>query len=114
MFALLIALAGGIRPIITSSSDEKLAAIKKLAPEGAILGYNYKTNPDQAATVKALTNGKGVDIILNNAGPATIPDDIMSLCRYGSISIVGRLQGVEGNWNPAELIRLVPNQTSIV
>lgn len=114
MFALLIALAGGIKPIITSSSDEKLAAIKKLAPHGAILGYNYKTNPDQAAAVKSLTNGKGVDIILNNCGPPSIPDDIKSLCRRGTISLVGKLQGVTADWNPAMLLYLIANQGSIV
>lgn len=114
MFALLIALAGGIKPIITSSSDEKLAAIQKLGPDGAILGYNYKTNPDQIAAVQSLTNGRGVDIVLNNRGPPSIPEDIMSLCRGGTVSLVGKLQGLSADWDPSFLFHLVPKQGSIV
>ncbi len=43
IFGLLFAHAMGIRAIITSSSDEKLARAKKL---GAAFGINYKTTPD--------------------------------------------------------------------
>ena len=42
IFGLLFAHAMGIRAIITSSSDEKLARAKKL---GAAFGINYKTTP---------------------------------------------------------------------
>ncbi|KAK3352409.1 alcohol dehydrogenase [Lasiosphaeria hispida] len=107
MFSLLIALAGGVKPIITSSSDEKLAAIKKLAPPGKIGGYNYKTNPDQPVAVKALTGGKGVDIVVNNCGPQSIPEDIASLRRHGTVSLVGMLEGLAADWNPAQLLTLI-------
>ena len=66
MFALLICLAAGIQPIITSSSDEKLEAVKKLDPR--VRGINYKTTRDQGAEVRRLTDGQGVDFVINNAG----------------------------------------------
>jgi NADPH:quinone reductase-like Zn-dependent oxidoreductase len=113
MFSLLLAIAGGITPIITSSSDVKLESIKKLSPD-TILGYNYRKSPDQAAEVNRLTNGKGVDVVVNNTGPASIPADIASLrSRHGSIAVVGFLGGVTADWNPGVLLTLIAKTASI-
>jgi NADPH:quinone reductase-like Zn-dependent oxidoreductase len=106
MFALLLCLSAGIRPIITSSSDEKLAAIKKLNPE--IRGLNYKTVTDQAAEILRLTDGRGVDFVINNTGPGSIPEDISFLSpRGGSVAMVGFLAGLEANWEPKQLMALM-------
>ncbi|KAK3358845.1 alcohol dehydrogenase [Lasiosphaeria hispida] len=114
MFALLIALAGGFKPIITSSSDEKLETIRKSVGVPDLLGYNYRTTPDQAAEVKRLTNGKGVDIIVNNNGPAGIPADLESLAPYyGTISVVGFLAGMTADWNPGLLLGLIGKTAKI-
>jgi NADPH:quinone reductase-like Zn-dependent oxidoreductase len=108
MFALLIALAGGLKPIITSSSDEKLAALATKLGTPDLVGYNYRTNPDQVAEVKRLTGGKGVDFVVNNNGPPGIPADIDSLVHsYGVISIVGFLGGRSADWNPGKLLSLI-------
>ena len=108
MFALLIALAGGLKPIITSSSDEKLEDLRKKLGRPDLLGYNYRTNPDQAAEVLHLTGGRGVDIVVNNNGPAGIPADIDSLVpSNGTVSIVGFLAGTSADWNPGKLLSLI-------
>jgi NADPH:quinone reductase-like Zn-dependent oxidoreductase len=107
-FALLIALAGGLRPIITSSSDHKLEVLGRKLGVPDLLGYNYHTNPDQVAEVHRLTGGKGVDIIVNNNGPAGIPADLDSLVPYyGTISIVGFLAGTSANWDAGKLLTLI-------
>ncbi|KAK3311927.1 hypothetical protein B0H66DRAFT_614584 [Apodospora peruviana] len=103
MFALLIALAGGIKPIISSSSDQKLEAIKMLAPRAR----------SWSAAVRAMLGGKGVDIIVNNTGPPNIRADIATLRRNGRISLVGFLKGVLADWNPAQLIALIGKSGSI-
>ncbi|KAK9242160.1 hypothetical protein V1506DRAFT_509722 [Lipomyces tetrasporus] len=83
MFALLICLTAGIKPIITSSSDAKLESIKKLSPE--VHGINY---------------GKSVDVVVNNTGVASIPDDLKLLrTRGGTVSLVGFLDGFKADWN---------------
>ncbi|KAK4234058.1 putative alcohol dehydrogenase [Achaetomium macrosporum] len=106
LFALLICLAAGIRPIITSSSDKKLEQIQRL---GSGIGtINYKTVSDQASEVKRLTDGKGVDIVLNNSGPASIPEDISFLRQRGGIvSLVGFLAGTNGDWEPSAVLALM-------
>jgi NADPH:quinone reductase-like Zn-dependent oxidoreductase len=112
--ALLIALAGGITPIITSSSDEKLDNLRKKLGRPDLLGFNYRTHPDQAAEVKRLTGGRGVDIVVNNAGPVSFLADIDSLVQSGgTISIVGYLGGFQADWNPGELFKLVAKHAKL-
>ncbi|KAK4163700.1 chaperonin 10-like protein [Cladorrhinum sp. PSN259] len=110
VFALVLCLATpNITPIITSSSDAKLSALRtklsKSFPGKQFLSYNYRTYPDQSSKISELTQGKGVDLIINNAGPASIPADIASLSgRNGQVSLVGFLGGWEagpGGWDPA-------------
>jgi NADPH:quinone reductase-like Zn-dependent oxidoreductase len=106
VIALLMCIAGGIRPIITSSSDEKLKALQKLYPE--VLGINYKTTKDQDAEVKRLTDGRGVDFVLNNTGPQSILEDIGFLCaRGGTVSMIGFLHGLKADWDPSGLMDLM-------
>lgn len=112
MFALLICNAAGIQPIITSSSDEKLDAIKKLGPQ--VRGINYKTTSDQEAEIRHLTNGEGVDIVVNNTGPASIPSDIGFLRRRGgTVSLVGFLAGQSGAWEPSAIMGLMLKMAKI-
>lgn len=105
MFALLICLAAGIKPIITSSSNDRIKKIKKLSPE--IQGINYKKHKDVAAEALDLTNGKGADYIINNNGPGSIPSNIKSLRKFGTISLVGCLGGALGGVPPDTFLQLM-------
>lgn len=106
MFALILCLSAGIRPIITSSSDQKLSAIKELSPE--IQGLNYKTVSDQGAEIQRLTKGRGVHFVVNNTGPRSLMDDISFLCeRGGTVSMVGFLDGFEADWAPGDIMCLM-------
>ncbi|KAK4663980.1 putative secondary metabolism biosynthetic enzyme [Podospora pseudopauciseta] len=106
LFALLICLAAGIKPIITSSSDRKLEEIRKLGSDVGTI--NYKTVSDQVSEVKRLTDGKGVDFVINNTGPASLPEDISFLrSRGGVVSLVGFLAGFNGDWQPSAIMALM-------
>ncbi|KAF1933712.1 GroES-like protein [Didymella exigua CBS 183.55] len=106
MFALILCISAGIRPIITSSSDEKIAAIKKLSP--LIQGLNYKTVTDQGAEIQRLTNKRGVHFVVNNTGPKSLMDDISFLCeRGGTVSMVGFLEGFDADWAPGQIMSLM-------
>lgn len=103
---MLICLAAGIQPIITSSSDKKLEDVQKLGAD--VCGINYKTVSDQASEVKRLTDGKGVDFVVNNTGPGSIPEDISFLRqRGGVVSLVGFLAGFSGDWQPSAVMALM-------
>ncbi|KAK3936365.1 hypothetical protein QBC46DRAFT_366966 [Diplogelasinospora grovesii] len=107
-----------LHPLLTIPSthrpdNAKLASIIKLAP-GKTLGYNYNTEPDQPAAVMHLTGGKGVDVVINNTGPANIPADIASLrSRKGVINIVRLLKGLTADWKLGVLLRSIGQTASM-
>jgi NADPH:quinone reductase-like Zn-dependent oxidoreductase len=93
IFGLQYAVALGAKPIITSSSDEKLARAKAL---GAIGGVNYVTTPDWENPVRALTGGAGVQQALEVGGKDTLKHAIASLGHGGHIALIGGLGGFGG------------------
>ncbi|KAG8072822.1 hypothetical protein GUJ93_ZPchr0006g45769 [Zizania palustris] len=84
-FAIQIAKHLGIKVFVTAGSEEKLAACKGL---GADLCINYKTE-DFVARVKEETNGKGVDVILDNIGGLYLQRNLNSLGLDGRLFIIG-------------------------
>ncbi|KAF2272011.1 NAD(P)-binding protein [Westerdykella ornata] len=111
MFALLLCLAAGIKPIITSSSDEKLQKLKELGDD--VLTINYKTTPDVAAEALRLTDGQGVDFVVNNVGLSSLPEDMKMLRKYGRIALIGFLGGLEARFDASELMTLLFKRASI-
>ncbi|CAK1362788.1 Zinc-type alcohol dehydrogenase-like protein [Cercospora beticola] len=106
LFALILCEAADITSIITSSSDEKIANLKKAWSK--VEGINYKTSPDQESEVARLTNGRGVDVVVNNTGVGSLITDLKSLRqRGGVVSLVGFLAGLDGQWNPSELMSIM-------
>jgi NADPH:quinone reductase-like Zn-dependent oxidoreductase len=90
IFALQIAKANGARVVITSSSDEKLELARSL---GADLTVNYRTHPDWAAQVMALTGGAGADIVVETGGQGTLGQSIAAAAVNGRIVIIGVTAG---------------------
>jgi NADPH:quinone reductase-like Zn-dependent oxidoreductase len=93
IFGLQFALAAGAKPIITSSSDEKLARAKSL---GAIGGVNYKTTPEWEKPVLALTNNMGVQHVLEVGGKDSLPHALAAVGPGGHIALIGGLGGFGG------------------
>ncbi|CAI7618372.1 unnamed protein product [Penicillium pancosmium] len=100
MFALLICLAAGIRPIVTSSSDEKLEVAKSFGSLSSIDTINYRTHPEWDEEVLRLTNGRGVDVVIENGGPNTATKSLASIARRGVVSLVGFLGGLSASTQP--------------
>jgi NADPH:quinone reductase and related Zn-dependent oxidoreductases len=95
MFGLLICLGAGIRPIITSSSDQKLELVLSVGEPGAIDTINYRDHPQWDEEVRRLTNGRGVDVVVENVGITTVAQSLSSLARRGTVSLVGFLGGFD-------------------
>lgn len=90
IFGLQIAKMHGARVIITSSSDEKLERAKTL---GADEGVNYRKCPDWEKEVHRLTDGAGVDHVLEVGGADTFPKALRSLALHGTVSVIGGVSG---------------------
>ncbi|KAE8320236.1 hypothetical protein BDV41DRAFT_570396 [Aspergillus transmontanensis] len=86
---LILAKAAGAKTIITSSSDEKLEIVKK--KYGADITINYKTHPQWSKEVLAVTDGEGVDYILENRGSGTIAESLNCIKMGGQVAIIGFL-----------------------
>ena len=100
-FGLQFAVAAGAKPIITSSSDEKLARAKSL---GAIGGVNYKTNPDWEKAVREITGGAGVQHVLEVGGKDTLQKALASVGPGGQIALIGGLGGFGGQIQAPSLL----------
>ena len=87
--ALRIAKLLGARVIVTSSDDAKLAAAKQL---GADITLNHKTTK-VGQEIRALTNKRGVDVVIENVGAATWEDSLRSLRRGGRLVTCGATSG---------------------
>lgn len=93
LFALQFAKAAGARVIATSSSDEKLEKLGRLGADAVI---NYKSDPDWGQKAKDLTDGRGVDHVIEVGGPGTLAQSITACRTGGHIALIGVLTGFVG------------------
>jgi NADPH:quinone reductase-like Zn-dependent oxidoreductase len=101
VFALQFAKLMGARVISTSSSDEKLERLTALGADHTI---NYKTTSAWGARVQELTNGVGVDHVIEVGGPGTVPESIDAVRIGGHIALIGVLTGRAGDIPTAKLM----------
>ena len=92
LFALQFAAAFGMRPIVTSSSDDKLARAAKL---GAWCGINYAKTPRWEAAVLDATEGRGVDHVLEVVGGDNLGRAVAALAADGRVALIGILAAQE-------------------
>jgi len=84
------ALASGATVIATSSSDEKLKIATKLGAKHVI---NYNKTPEWHEKVLELTNGRGVDHVLEIGGQGTLEKSAKSIRFGGWIHAIGLIGG---------------------
>ena len=100
IFALQFAKAAGCHVISTSSSDDKLEHLKAMGADALI---NYKQTPDWAGRALQLTDGRGVDLVVEIGGAGTLPQSIKAVRVGGHISLIGVLAGFAGEVPTAAL-----------
>ena len=101
IFGLQFARAAGLRTVITSSSDEKLARAKAMGADHLV---NYKTTPAWSGPVREATGGRGADFIMEVGGGGTIQESMKAIRIGGHIAIIGVVAGAGDPFNPAALI----------
>ena len=99
--AIQLAKSMGARVIITAGSDEKVAACVAL---GADVGINYKTQ-DFVAAVKAATNGRGADVVLDMVAGDYVAREVDCVADDGRIVIIAVQGGINSGFNAGELLR---------
>lgn len=87
LFALQFARLFGARVIATTSSEKKAKRLKALGADDVI---NYRTTPDWHRAVREVTQGRGVDQVVDTGG-STLEQSIQAVALDGQINYVGRL-----------------------
>jgi NADPH2:quinone reductase len=99
--ALALAKALGSRVIVTAGSDDKCAACLALGADHAI---NYRTQ-DFVAEVKALTQGRGADVILDMVAGEYIGRELQCVADDGRIAVIAVQGGTASQIDAALLLR---------
>ena len=76
----------GIRAIAISSSEAKLARLRKL---GADVLINYRATPEWSEAVLEATGGEGVDAVLEIGGASTFEQSVRSVRTQGRVLLIG-------------------------
>ena len=99
--AIALAKAFGCTVIVTAGSDEKCAACVQLGADHAI---NYKTQ-DFVAEVKRLTNGRGVDVVLDMVAGDYIEREVQCMAEDGRIAVIAVQGGTKSALDSGLLLR---------
>ena len=99
--AIQMAKALGARVIVTAGSDDKCEACVKLGADHAI---NYKTH-DFVEEAKRLTDGKGVDVVLDMVAGDYIAREVECLADDGRIVIIAIQGGTKSGFNAGQVLR---------
>jgi NADPH:quinone reductase-like Zn-dependent oxidoreductase len=101
ILGLQLARAAGLRTIVTSSSDDKLARAREL---GAHHTINYRSIPEWHDEVLHLTHNMGVNVVLEVGGQGTVNRSVSAAAMGGTVAIIGGVSGFGGEVNPASLL----------
>ena len=93
--------AMGATVIVTAGSDEKCAACLALGADHAV---NYNTE-DFVEAVKRITDGAGVDVILDMVAGAYVARELTCLAEDGRLVIIAVQGGVKSEINAGQVLR---------
>jgi len=99
--AIQMAKAAGARVIATAGSDDKCQACLKLGADHAI---NYKTQ-DFVEEVKRLTEGRGVDVVLDMVAGDYVAREVEALAEDGRLVIIAVQGGIKSGFHAGLVLR---------
>jgi NADPH:quinone reductase-like Zn-dependent oxidoreductase len=86
LLGLQLAKAAGARVIATTSSDDKAERLRALGADEVV---NYRAVPEWSSEVRRLTQGQGVQHVVEVGGGATLPQSLKSVAIGGDVGFVG-------------------------
>ncbi len=97
----------GAHVIASAGSDEKLERAREIGAEATV---NYRTE-DLAGRVRELTDGRGVDVVMESVGGGVLAGSLAALAKNGSVVTVG---AHGGEIVPVDVILLFRHQWSLI
>lgn len=111
IFAVQLAKTLGARVIATTSSEAKAATLRRLGADAVV---NYRDTKDWGEAVRALSDGRGVDRVVEVGGPATIGQSLRAVAASGEVALVGFLGQDDSNVEFFDLWRAAAIRTIAV
>ncbi len=90
-----------VRSIVTAGSDAKCEQCLRF---GADVAINYNSGPF-APKVRAATNDRGADIILDSIGGAYLAQNLEALANGGRLVLIGLMRGAKAELDLATVLR---------
>lgn len=100
VFALQMAHAAGATVIATTGQPTKARRLMHMGAHGVI---DYREEPDWGRAVLDLTEGRGVDHVVEVGGPNTLERSIEALAYGGHLALIGGVASYQGVCNPMGL-----------
>jgi putative PIG3 family NAD(P)H quinone oxidoreductase len=91
----------GARSIVTAGSDVKCEQCLRF---GADVAINYNSGPF-APRVKAATNDRGADVILDSIGAAYLAPNLDALAHSGRLILIGLMKGAKAELDLTPVLR---------
>lgn len=88
VFAVQLAKLAGAHVIATTSSTRKAQVLQSLGADEVV---NYRTDAQWGQRVRQLTEGRGVDRVVEVGGPATIEQSLRAVAVGGEVTLIGFL-----------------------
>ncbi len=88
--AIQIAKLAGATVYALTSTEEKMEQAREL---GADVVLNYREDPRWSKALYKMTSRRGVDVVVDNVGKATLAQSMRAVARGGRIVIVGNTSG---------------------
>ncbi len=98
--AIQLAVAAGAKVLVTASNEEKIAYCLALGAHG---GINYREE-DFAERTMVLTDGAGVDVILDVVGAKYLAQNVRVLANNGTLVVIGLQGGAKAELNIGALL----------
>lgn len=90
--AISMASAAGAKVFALTSTSEKEKKAKELGAEHVI---NYRDDPRWHVGILKATQGRGIDLVVDNVGKSTISNSLKAVARGGRVITVGNTSGPE-------------------
>ncbi|GAA2999911.1 NAD(P)-dependent alcohol dehydrogenase [Streptosporangium longisporum] len=90
LFTLAFAKLLGCRVISTTSGDARAARLTELGADHVV---DHTATPGWGRAVRDLTGGRGVDLVVETVGPATIEQSVRASALYGQIVLLSTASG---------------------
>jgi NADPH:quinone reductase-like Zn-dependent oxidoreductase len=88
LFAIQLARHSGARVLAMTTSAHKVDRLKALGADEVI---DIRASPEWTTAAKELTQGRGIDRIVELGGPGTLAQSIAAVAYRGQVSVVGAL-----------------------